>query len=146
MTNRSATAKWQGSLQEGGGTVALGTGAIEAPISFSSRFEEGEGTNPDQLLAGALAGCFTMAFSYVLSEAGTPPDSLETNADVTLRQSDDGLAITRIEVDGARAGPRDRPGPVRRARERRQVRVRGVEGAGRGRGDHARRHARELTG
>ncbi len=98
MTNRSATAKWQGSLQDGGGTVALGTGAIEAPISFSSRFEEGEGTNPDQLLAGALAGCFTMAFSFVLTEAGTPPDSLETHADVTLRQGDDGLTITRIEV------------------------------------------------
>jgi osmotically inducible protein OsmC len=98
MTNRSASAKWQGSLKEGGGTVALGTGAIEAPISFSSRFEEGEGTNPDQLLAGALAGCFTMAFSHVLTEAGTPPDSLESDADVTLRQGDDGLAITRIDL------------------------------------------------
>jgi lipoyl-dependent peroxiredoxin len=98
MTNRSATARWQGSLKEGGGTVALGTGAIEAPISFSSRFEEGEGTNPDQLLAGALAGCFTMAFSLILGEAGTPPDSLETNADVTLRQSDDGIAITAIAM------------------------------------------------
>jgi lipoyl-dependent peroxiredoxin len=98
MTNRSATARWQGSLKEGGGTVALGTGAIEAPISFSSRFEEGEGTNPDQLLAGALAGCFTMAFSLTLGEAGTPPDSLETNADVTLRQSDDGISITAIAM------------------------------------------------
>lgn len=98
MTNRSATARWQGSLKEGGGSVALGTGAIEAPISFSSRFEEGEGTNPDQLLAGALAGCFTMALSHVLSEAGNPADSLETHADVTLRQSDEGLAITRIDL------------------------------------------------
>jgi lipoyl-dependent peroxiredoxin len=98
MTNRSATARWQGSLKEGGGSVALGTGAIEAPISFSSRFEEGEGTNPDQLLAGALAGCFTMALSNVLSEAGNPADSLETQADVTLRQSDEGLAITRIDL------------------------------------------------
>jgi osmotically inducible protein OsmC len=98
MTNRSATAKWQGALKEGGGTVALGTGALEAPISFSSRFEEGEGTNPDQLLAGALAGCFTMALSHVLGEAGNPPDSLESKADVTLRQSDEGLAITRIDL------------------------------------------------
>ena len=98
MTNRSATASWQGSLKEGGGSVALGEGAIEAPISFSSRFEEGEGTNPDQLVAGGLAGCFTMALSHVLSEAGTPPDSLETKADVTLRQSDEGLAITRIDL------------------------------------------------
>jgi osmotically inducible protein OsmC len=98
MTNRSATARWQGSLKEGGGTVALGTGTIETPISFSSRFEEGEGTNPDQLLAGALAGCFTMALSHVLTEAGNPADSLETHADVTLRQSDEGLAITRIDL------------------------------------------------
>ena len=98
MTKRNATAKWQGSLKEGGGTVALGAGAIEAPISAASRFEEGEGTNPDQLLAGALAGCFTMAFSFILSEAGTPPDSLETEADVTLRQGDDGLTITRIDM------------------------------------------------
>jgi osmotically inducible protein OsmC len=96
MTNRNATARWQGSLREGGGSVALGTGAIEAPISFASRFEEGEGTNPDQLLAGALAGCFTMALTHVLSEAGSPPDTLETQASVTLRQSDEGLAITEI--------------------------------------------------
>ena len=98
MTNRTATARWDGSLKEGSGTVALGTGAIEAPISWSSRFEEGEGTNPDQLLAGALAGCFTMAFAFILTEADTPPDSLETKADVTLRQGDDGLTITRIDV------------------------------------------------
>jgi osmotically inducible protein OsmC len=98
MTNRSATASWDGPLQEGGGSVALGTGAIEAPITWASRFEEGEGTNPDQLLAGALAGCFTMAFSFVLGEAGTPPDSLRTQADVTLRQDDDGLTITRIDM------------------------------------------------
>jgi osmotically inducible protein OsmC len=98
MTDRSATARWQGSLKEGGGSVALGSGAIEAPISFASRFEEGEGTNPDQLVAGGLAGCFTMALSHILSEAGTPPESLETRADVTLRQSDEGLAITRIDV------------------------------------------------
>ena len=98
MTDRSATANWNGSLKEGSGSVALGAGAIEAPISFASRFEEGEGTNPDQLLAGGLAGCFTMALTHILSEAGTPPDSLDTKADVTLRQSDEGLAITRIDV------------------------------------------------
>ena len=98
MAKRNATAKWQGGLPEGGGTVALGTGALEAPITAASRFEEGEGTNPDQLLAGALAGCFTMALSFVLGEAGTPPDSLETEADVTLRQSDEGITITRIDM------------------------------------------------
>ena len=98
MTNRKATARWDGSLKEGSGKVTLGTGAIEAPITWASRFEEGEGTNPDQLLAGALAGCFTMAFSFILGEAGTPPESLETQADVTLRQGDDGLTITRIDM------------------------------------------------
>ena len=98
MADRSAKANWNGSLKEGSGSVSLGAGAIEAPISFASRFAEGEGTNPDQLLAGGLAGCFTMALTHILSEAGTPPDSLDTNADVTLRQSDDGLAITRIDM------------------------------------------------
>jgi osmotically inducible protein OsmC len=98
MTKRNATASWQGSLNDGGGSVALGDGVLEAPISRASRFEEGDGTNPDQLLAGALAGCFTMAFAFILSEADTPPDSLETKADVTLRQGDDGLTITRIDM------------------------------------------------
>ena len=98
MTKRNATATWQGSLNEGGGSVALGDGVLEAPISRASRFEEGDGTNPDQLLAGALAGCFTMAFAFILGEADTPPDSLETKADVTLRQADDGITITRIDM------------------------------------------------
>jgi osmotically inducible protein OsmC len=98
MAKRNASVNWQGSLKDGSGTVGLGTGAIEAPITWASRFEEGEGTNPDQLLAGALAGCFTMALAFILGEAGTPPESLETKADVTLRQGDDGLSITRIDV------------------------------------------------
>ena len=98
MTDRTATVQWDGSLKEGGGKVALGAGGMKAPISWSSRFEEGEGTNPDQLLAGALAGCFTMAFAFILGEADTPPESLETTTDVTLRQSDDGLTITRIDM------------------------------------------------
>jgi lipoyl-dependent peroxiredoxin len=98
MTDRTATVQWDGSLKEGGGKVALGGGGVQAPISWSSRFEEGDGTNPDQLLAGALAGCFTMAFAFVLGEADTPPDSLETKADVMLRQGDEGLTITRIDM------------------------------------------------
>ena len=98
MTDRTATVQWDGSLKEGDGKVALGGDGVQAPISWSSRFEEGEGTNPDQLLAGALAGCFTMAFAFILGEADTPPESLETKADVTLRQSDDGLTITRIDM------------------------------------------------
>jgi osmotically inducible protein OsmC len=98
MAKRNATAKWQGGLQEGGGTVSLGTGVLEAPFSFSSRFEDGAGTNPDELMAASLAACFTMQLSGVLGNAGHSPESLETEANVTLRQSDDGLAITRIDL------------------------------------------------
>jgi osmotically inducible protein OsmC len=98
MAKRNATAKWQGGLQEGGGTVSLGTGVLEAPFSFSSRFEDGAGTNPDELMAASLAACFTMQLSGVLGNAGHSPESLETETNVTLRQSDDGLAITRIDL------------------------------------------------
>jgi osmotically inducible protein OsmC len=98
MAKRNATAKWLGTLNEGGGTVALGTGALEAPFSFTSRFEEGDGTNPDELLAASLAGCYTMQLSGVLGQADSPPDSLETEANVTLRQSDAGLEIPKIDL------------------------------------------------
>lgn len=98
MAKRIATAKWNGSLKEGGGTVALGTGALEAPISFRSRFEDGDGTNPDELLAAALAGCYAMQLSAGLGDAGHPADSLEAQAEVQLRQSDAGLEITRIDL------------------------------------------------
>jgi osmotically inducible protein OsmC len=98
MAKRTATAKWQGSLQEGGGTVALGTGVLEAPFSFKSRFEDGDGTNPDELLAASLAGCYTMQLSGVLGNAGHQPESLETDAEVHLSQSDAGLAIPQIDL------------------------------------------------
>jgi len=98
MAKRNATAKWEGGLQDGGGTVALGTGVLEAPFSFSSRFEDGAGTNPDELMAASLAACFTMQLSGVLGNSGHSPKSLETEANVTLRQSDEGLAITRIDL------------------------------------------------
>jgi lipoyl-dependent peroxiredoxin len=98
MAKRNATAKWAGSLKEGGGTVALGTGALTAPFSFESRFEEGEGTNPDELMAASLAGCYTMQLSGVLGEAGLEPESLETDAEVQLHQGDDGLSISRIDL------------------------------------------------
>jgi len=98
MAKRNATAKWEGGLQDGGGTVALGTGSLEAPFSFSSRFEDGAGTNPDELMAASLAACFTMQLSGVLGNAGHSPESLETEANVILRQSDEGLAITRIDL------------------------------------------------
>jgi lipoyl-dependent peroxiredoxin len=98
MATRTAKANWNGSLREGGGTVALGTGALEAPFSFQSRFEDGSGTNPDELMAASLAGCYTMQLSGVLGEEGHEPEALETDAEVHLRQGDDGLAISRIDL------------------------------------------------
>jgi osmotically inducible protein OsmC len=98
MATRTATANWHGTLNEGGGTIALGTGILTAPFSFKSRFEDGEGTNPDELMAASLAGCFTMQLSGVLGQAGHTAESLETEANVHLRQSDAGLAITKIDL------------------------------------------------
>ena len=98
MTNRSATARWQGSLKEGGGSVGLGTGAIDAPISFSSRFEEGEGTNPEELIAAAHAGCFSMKFAGDLGKAGFSPEQVTTTANVRLEKLEAGFTITKIEL------------------------------------------------
>lgn len=97
MAVRTATAKWEGSLKEGAGRVALGTGALETAYSFASRFENGEGTNPDELVAASLAACFTMQLSGVLGEAGHEPEALETEAEVHLRQ-DEGLKLARIDL------------------------------------------------
>ena len=95
---RSATAEWKGNLQEGEGTLALGSGAFEGPYTFKSRFEEGAGTNPEEMIAAAEAGCFTMALSLGLTEKGTPPESLNTEAKVTLRNVDGNPTITRIDL------------------------------------------------
>ena len=85
----TATAVWQGTLKEGKGSISVGSGLFtDAQYSFSSRFEEGVGTNPEELIAAAHAGCFTMALSGQLTNAGFKPEKLETKADVTLRQVD----------------------------------------------------------
>jgi osmotically inducible protein OsmC len=99
MAARSATAKWQGSIKEGGGELAAGSGAFSGPYSFDSRFGEGvSGTTPEELIAAAHAGCFTMALSLVLGEGGTEPDSLETSAKVGLRNTDAGPTIVKIDL------------------------------------------------
>lgn len=98
MAKRKATAKWDGSLNEGSGRVALGTGAFDGPFSFNSRFEDGDGTNPDELMAASLAGCYTMQLSGALGKAGHQPESLETDAEVHLRQGDAGLEIPKIDL------------------------------------------------
>src|SRR2546421_593227 len=98
MPERSATARWEGGLKDGKGTMRLGSGAFEGQYSFSSRFEEGTGTNPEELIGAAHAGCFSMSLANILAEAGHPPRRIETGARVHLEQADGGSAITRIEL------------------------------------------------
>jgi lipoyl-dependent peroxiredoxin len=91
------SARWQGDLKGGSGTFTAGD-AISGDYSYKSRFEDGPGANPEQLIAGAHASCFSMALSNILAEAGHPPDSVETNAVVTLRPVDGAPTITKIEL------------------------------------------------
>jgi osmotically inducible protein OsmC len=98
MPTRTSSANWQGTLKEGAGTMALGSGAYEGPFSFQSRFGDGAGTNPEELIAAAHAGCFSMAFSNILSQAGHVPTAVNTKASVHFGQTDDGFAITRIDL------------------------------------------------
>ena len=98
MPNRTASAVWNGSLTEGSGTMRMGSGAYEGPYSFQSRFEEGDWTNPEELIAAAHAGCFSMALAAQLGEAGHEPDSVETDATVHLDKVPEGFAIKRIEL------------------------------------------------
>jgi len=98
MPVRSATAEWSGTLREGQGTMRMKSGAYEGPYSFASRFEEGQGTNPEELIAAAHAGCFSMALSAGLSRAGIRPERIETTAKVHLEKVGEGFAITRIDL------------------------------------------------
>lgn len=99
MPIRSASARWAGNLTEGSGTIKTGKGGFEGNYSFRSRFEEGEGTNPEELIAAAHSGCFSMAFSKGLADAGFTPTSVETTAKVHLDKTDAGMAITRIDLE-----------------------------------------------
>jgi len=98
MPVRSATAEWSGTLREGQGTMRMQSGAYEGAYSFASRFEEGKGTNPEELLAAAHAGCFSMALSAGLSRAGLQPERIETTAKVHLEKVGEGFAITRVDL------------------------------------------------
>ena len=99
MPIRSSSARWQGPLKNGQGTMKLGSGAYEGPYSFVSRFENGQGTNPEELIAAAHAGCFSMAFSMFLGNAGYTPTRIDTTAKVHLEPAGGGFAITRIELE-----------------------------------------------
>jgi lipoyl-dependent peroxiredoxin len=98
MPKRRASAVWNGSLTEGNGTMRMASGAYEGPYSFQSRFEEGDGTNPEELIAAAHAGCFSMALSGELGNLGHTPDSVETEATVHLDKVENGFAIKRIDL------------------------------------------------
>ena len=98
MAVRTANARWEGALQDGSGTMALGSGAFEGQYSYASRFEEGTGTNPEELIGAAHAGCFSMAFANILATAGHDPRRVETSARVHLEPEQEGPAITRIEL------------------------------------------------
>jgi lipoyl-dependent peroxiredoxin len=91
------SAEWTGDLRTGSGTFTAGD-TISGEYSFKSRFEDGPGANPEQLIAAAHASCFSMALSNILAEAGTPPESVHTDATVTLRFVDDAPTITKIEL------------------------------------------------
>ena len=106
MATRNGSAEWRGDLKGGDGTVRVGDGVFEGAYSFSSRFEEGEGTNPEELLAAAHAGCFAMALSLIIGEDGHTPESLRAQAKVQLRNLDGVPTISRIdlEVEGSVPG------------------------------------------
>ena len=97
---RKATAVWNGSLKEGKGNISTESGVLsKSPYSFKTRFENERGTNPEELIAAAHAGCFTMALSAELGKAGITAESIETTASVTLEKQDSGFSITKSHLD-----------------------------------------------
>lgn len=93
------SAEWKGDLKSGSGTLEVGDGIFSGNYSFRSRFEDGDGTNPEQLIGAAHASCFAMALSNALSEAGNPPDSIKAEATVQLRLVDGAPTIAQIDLD-----------------------------------------------
>ncbi len=97
---RNASAQWKGDLTSGSGTLTTQTGILSStPYSFKSRFEQGSGTNPEELLAAAHAGCFTMALSLILGQAGLKPDTLETTCTISLEKDGEGFSITESHLE-----------------------------------------------
>jgi len=98
MIKRTAKANWQGDLKKGYGSISLGSGAFEGQYSFTSRFEDGKGTNPEELIGAAHAGCFSMALSSELSKAGYMVDKISTEAIVSMDKGESGFSITKIKL------------------------------------------------
>jgi lipoyl-dependent peroxiredoxin len=97
---RKASAVWRGGLKDGKGTISTDSGVLaNTQYSFSTRFEDGKGTNPEELIAAAHAGCFSMALSGQLGNAGLTAESINTTAAVTLEKTDAGFTITKVHLD-----------------------------------------------
>lgn len=97
---KSASAHWEGDLKQGKGTISTQSGALRNnPYGFNTRFEDQPGTNPEELVAAAHAGCFSMAFSLMLGEEGFTPDSIDTKATATLEKSGDGFSVTTLALE-----------------------------------------------
>jgi osmotically inducible protein OsmC len=105
MAIRTASARWEGTLTEGTGTMRTGKGGLESNFSFKSRFEEGEGSNPEELIGAAHAGCYSMALSGNLVKAGFPPTEITTTANVHLDKVDGKQTVTRIDLDSTATVP-----------------------------------------
>ena len=100
MINKTATAHWTGSLKEGKGQISTESGALSTqPYGFNTRFEDKPGTNPEELIGAAHAGCFSMAFSMILGDYDAVADAIDTKATVSLEKQDAGFAITKIHLD-----------------------------------------------
>src|SRR6185312_16930310 len=99
MSTRTAKAEWKGNLKEGNGNMEFGSGAFKGGYSFSSRMENGSGTNPEELIAAAHAGCFSMAFSNELSKAGFTPNRVNTTAKLDFNNSSGAWTIARIDLE-----------------------------------------------
>lgn len=97
---KTASAHWEGDLKKGKGTISTQSGALkDNPYGFNTRFEDTPGTNPEELIGAAHAGCFSMAFSMLLGEANFTPDSIDTKATVTLEKQNDGFAVTAVHLE-----------------------------------------------
>jgi osmotically inducible protein OsmC len=101
MITRHGKAQWKGNLAKGNGSLEVGDGLWKGSYGFASRFESGDGTNPEELIGAAHAACFSMAFAHALYQAGHEPESVDTKASVKLEKTDQGFRITTIELDSS---------------------------------------------
>ena len=131
MATRTGSAVWEGTLKQGKGTMKLGSGAFEGPYSFSSRFEEAKGTNPEELIGAAEAGCYSMALSANLEKAGHPAKRISTTATVKLEMVGGGPKITTIDLKTEAEVPGIDEGKVSRAGRAHKENLPGIRRLGR---------------